>query len=557
MKPIQPLVDLQAIDLAIGGQPILRQVSLKVYPKEIVAMVGESGSGKSITALSLLGLLPKNTQLQAAKMDFDGKDLRRCTPKDWQQLRGRSIGMIFQEPQSSLNPSMRCGTQLLEVLQHHQSLSKATQIAAVYAALKEVQLEQVERIFKSYPHELSGGQKQRIMIAMALLCKPQLLIADEPTTALDVTVQKEIIALLQQLQKRHGMSILFISHDLALVGQLADRVVVLYQGQVVEENTAVELFEHPQHPYTKGLLFARPSAKVRWKTLPTFEDYHKGAYRPEIVSTKMREKKQQVLYQQTPLLTVKGLVKHYDRKRLLRPLQRFTAIEQMDFSLYPGETLGLVGESGCGKSTLAKALIFLDPPSLGEIRYLGKRIHNPTTNELKQLRRDIQFIFQDPFAALHPLKSIGNAIVEVLEVHRIKKNYEQLDYAHQLLEQVGLSGDFFERYPHELSGGQRQRVVIARALATAPKILICDESVAALDISVQAQVLNLLNRLKKELGLSYLFISHDLSVVKYMSDRVMVMERGKLVELQEADALYAHPKHPYTQKLIDAIPQLS
>ena len=427
----------------------------------------------------------------------------------------------------------------------------------MYAALKEVQLEQVERIFKSYPHELSGGQKQRIMIAMALLCKPQLLIADEPTTALDVTVQKEIIALLQQLQKRHGMSILFISHDLALVRQLADRVVVLYQGQVVEENTAVELFEHPQHPYTKGLLFARPSAKVRWKTLPTLEDYQKGAYRPEIVSTKMREKKQQVLYQQTPLLTVKGLVKHYDRKRLLRPLQRFTAIEQMDFSLYPGETLGLVGESGCGKSTLAKALIFLDPPSLGEIRYLGKRIHNPTTNELKQLRRDIQFIFQDPFAALHPLKSIGNAIVEVLEVHRIKKTYEQLDYAHQLLEQVGLSGDFFERYPHELSGGQRQRVVIARALATAPKILICDESVAALDISVQAQVLNLLNRLKKELGLSYLFISHDLSVVKYMSDRVMVMEQGKLVELQEADALYAHPKHPYTQKLIDAIPQLS
>ncbi|MDB4159720.1 ABC transporter ATP-binding protein [Flavobacteriaceae bacterium] len=552
-----PLIDLKNLTLRIGNATILNNISFKIGTQEIVSLVGESGSGKSITALSLLGLQPDKSIIKANRMVFNGINIRELTSKNWQKIRGKSIGMVFQEPQSSLNPSMRCGKQLQEVLQKHTSLSKNEQKQTIREMLAEVQLTDTKRILTSYPHQLSGGQKQRIMIAMALLCKPKLLIADEPTTALDVTVQKEIIQLLKNLQQKYKMSILFISHDLALVKQLADRVFVMYQGQIVEEGETKSLFKIPQHPYTKGLLFARPKTEIRLKRLPTLADYQSGEFQPTIISSEERQKVHLKLYKKTPILEVKGLEKIYKKRSWRGVNQEFKAVRSLDFSIYPGETLGLVGESGCGKSTLAKALIYLDPPSKGSIKFEGKPIVK-SSRALRKLRKEVQFIFQDPYAALHPLKTIGNAISEVLHVHQITTTpQEQLKRCQELLNQVGLSDAYSKRYPHELSGGQRQRAVIARALATEPKLLICDESVAALDISVQAQVLNLLNDLKKELGLSYLFISHDLAVVKYMSDRVMVMEHGQLQELQEADKLYAKPQHTYTKKLIDAIPVLN
>ena len=547
------LIEIKNLSLHIGNAQILKTISFKIGEQEIVSLVGESGSGKSITALSLLGLQPKKAEIEADKMVFDGIDIPKLSSKNWQQLRGKSIGMIFQEPQSSLNPSMRCGKQLQEVLKQHTTTSEKEQKKLIIEVLKEVQLSDTDRILMSYPHQLSGGQKQRIMIAMALLCKPKLLIADEPTTALDVTVQKEIIQLLKALQKKYQMSILFISHDLALVKQLADKVFVMYQGEIVEEGTTATIFKHP---YTKGLLFARPKTEVRLERLPTLADYQSGDFKPVTLSTKERQKQHLELYKKSPLLEVKGLEKIYSKKTWRGVKQEFKAIHSLNFSLFPGETLGLVGESGCGKSTLAKALIYLDPPSQGSIFYEGKPIVQ-STQALRKLRKEIQFIFQDPYAALHPQKTIGNTIIEVLDVHKIATSPEaQFKRGKELLNQVGLNELFLDRYPHELSGGQRQRAVIARALATEPKLIICDESVAALDISVQAQVLNLLNKLKKELNLSYLFISHDLAVVKYMSDRVMVMEKGHLIELQEADQLYTHPKNAYTQKLIEAIPVL-
>jgi peptide/nickel transport system ATP-binding protein len=460
--------------------------------------------------------------------------------------------MIFQEPQSSLNPSIRCGAQLLEVLQQHTSLSKKAQKAKITEALLEVQLSAPERIFNSYPHEISGGQKQRVMIAMALLCRPQLLIADEPTTALDVTVQKDIIELLKRLQKKRNMSVLFISHDLALVKKLADRVMVMYQGKIIEENTSLGLFTQPIAPYTKGLLFARPSTKKRLFPLPTLKDYQEGSFETHSQSSEERTNKHNKIYNQPPLLEIKGIEKVYQKRSgFFRKVVFFQAVAPLSFSLYPKETLGLVGESGCGKSTLARAIIQLDPPSDGKVFFRGAEVNPSDKKMMHYIRQKIQFVFQDPYASLHPLKSIGNAIQEVLEYYSKENSHTRTI---ELLEQVGLPSSFYSRFPHELSGGQRQRVVIARALATDPEVLICDESVAALDISVQAQVLNLLNHLKEVLGLSYLFISHDLAVVKYMSDRVMVMQEGKLVELQEADALYLKPQNSYTKKLIAAIP---
>lgn len=550
-----PLVEIKNVSLQIGGTAILKNISFSIGSDEIVSIVGESGSGKSITALSLIGLQPKQSTLDASKMLFDGIPLNTLSPKDWYSIRGNRIGMIFQEPQSSLNPSMRCGKQLLEVLKTHTSLSSTDRKITLINVLKEVQLLDYHRILKSYPHQLSGGQKQRIMIAMALLCKPKLLIADEPTTALDVTVQKEIIQLLKNLQQKFRMSVLFISHDLALVRQLADRVLVMYQGTIVESGNAKAIFQEPQHPYTQGLLNARPKMEQRLKHLPTLSDFQKGSFKPVTVSSLERKKRHQKIYQKEPLLQVQSLEKIYAKKNLLGTQNSFQALHQLDFELYPGETLGLVGESGCGKSTLAKTLIYLTPPTHGKILYKGKAIQYRNRKALRELRKEVQFIFQDPFAALHPYKTIGKALVEVLTVHQISQGFQaQQERSYQLLEQVGLEISIYNRYPHELSGGQRQRAVIARALASEPELLICDESVAALDISVQAQVLNLLNDLKEQLGLSFLFISHDLSVVKFMSDRVMVMQAGKLVELQEADALYLNPKSPYTQKLIQAIP---
>jgi len=550
------LIEIRNASLTLGDASILKKVSICVDKEEIVALVGESGSGKSITALTLLGLQPLQSKITAEKLTFDQKNILALSPKEWETIRGKEIGMVFQEPQSSLNPTLRCGKQLLEVLQKHSSLSRKAQLEKINTLLHEVQLQDTDRILKSYPHQLSGGQKQRVMIAMALLCNPKLLIADEPTTALDVTVQKEILHLLRRLQQKYKMSVLFISHDLALVKNLANRVYVMHQGKVVESGLASTLFKKPKHPYTAGLIAARPDANTRPERLLTLADFEKKTTRQPLISALQRATYHTLLYQQPPLLEIKGFEKTYIKKHWGKANESFRAVDKIDFSLYPGEVLGLVGESGCGKSSLAKSMVFLDPPTQGTLLYKGQTIDPKNQESLVRLRKDIQFIFQDPYSALHPLKTVGAAIEEVLHVHRptVSKKEHSLQ-CYQLLDQVGLDTPFYHRYPHELSGGQRQRVVIARALATDPKILICDESVAALDISIQAQVLNLLNDLKDQFKLSYLFISHDLAVVKYMADRIMVMEQGRLVEIQEADALYRYPKKAYTKKLIAAIPE--
>ncbi len=553
-KEKKTLVEVENASLYIGKNKILKNLSFKIYTKEIVAIVGESGSGKSMTALSLIGLQPKQAIINATQMIFDNQNLMTFNSKDWQKNRGNTLGIVFQEPQSSLNPSIRCGKQLFEVLQIHRQLKIKQKEELVKKYLIDVQLNDYKRILKSYPHELSGGQKQRVMIAMALLCNPKLLIADEPTTALDVTVQKEIMELLKSLQKKYEMSILFISHNLAIVKQLADRVLVMHEGRIVESENSNVLFQNPKHNYTKGLMFARPEIGVRLERLPTIKDYSNSMFKPKKTSLSKRLEKHNELYAQKPLIEIKDFEKNYFNNNWFRGKSIFKALHQTSFSLYPGETLGLVGESGCGKSTLAKTIVYLDPATSGEFFWQGVKVAFNNKNHIDQLRKDVQLIFQDPYSALHPYKTVGRALEEVLFVHSSKSNIDYSQRVIELLLKVGLDSEYRNRYPHELSGGQCQRAVIARALAVEPKVLICDESVAALDISVQAQVLNLLNDLKRDLGLSYIFISHDLAVVKYMSDRIMVMQNGSLVELQEADKLYKNPKNAYTKKLIDAIP---
>ena len=551
------LLSIDHLSLSIGGNPILKDINLRVEPNEIVALVGESGSGKSVTAQAIMGLLPKKqTHIDNGQISFNNQNLLELSSTEWEQLRGNDLGMIFQEPQSSLNPSMRCGEQIEEVGRKHLSknLSKKALKEKVLAALAQVQLPHPERIYAAYPHQLSGGQKQRIMIAMALFCAPKLLIADEPTTALDVLVQKDIIELIKSLQDEHQMSMLFISHDLSLVANLADRIAVMQAGEIVEYASTKELFKHPQHPYTKGLLNARPPKNKRLQALPTLKDFSQGDFIPQMVDKKERAQKHKSLYKQAPLLRVKQLEKSYLNPSLIGKKQAPTvALKDIFFDLYPGETLGLVGASGCGKSTLAKALVFLDPANRGEVFWKGELIKKEKQQQIKQLRKDIQFIFQDPYAALHPLKTIAAAIDEVLTVHTSFTPLERSERITALLTQVGLSAEFRERYPHQLSGGQRQRVVIARALAVEPKVLLCDESVAALDISVQAQVLNLLNHLKKELKLSFLFVSHDLNVVKHMADRIIVMHQGCIVEENEADTLYHNPQTAFSKALLAAV----
>jgi peptide/nickel transport system ATP-binding protein len=555
----KPLLSLEKLSLALSGKTILHDISFNLNSNEILAVVGESGSGKSVTAQAIMGLLPpKKTQVKKGSIQFDGKNLLTQTSSDWQQLRGKEIGMIFQEPQSSLNPSMRCGKQVAEMGRQHffPSLPKKELKEKVLSAFEEVQLPDPERVFNAYPHQLSGGQKQRVMIAMALLCQPKLLIADEPTTALDILVQQDIIQLIKHLQKQNNMSVLFISHDLSLVANLADTIAVMQEGKLVEIGETKEIFASPKHPYTQGLLGARPPTSQRVKWLPTLADFNKNTYHPQPILTEERSLIHKDIYAQTPILSVKGVVKNYTATGgLFGKAKETTALKNISFDLFPGETLGLVGASGCGKSTLAKALVFLDPPSAGDIYWEGKRIDPSNKKQINQLRKDVQFIFQDPYAALHPLKQLGTAIEEVLLVHTNLRQHEREKRCLELLVQVGLSADFVSRYPHELSGGQRQRVVIARALAVEPKVLLCDESVAALDISVQAQVLNLLNELKDKLQLSYLFISHDLAVVKHMADKIIVMHEGIIVEENEADALYQAPQTNFSKKLLEAIPE--
>lgn len=553
------LLEVKGLSLKIDTETVVKSIDFEVPQNQITALVGASGSGKSLTALSLMNIQPKVVQIQCEKLLFDGDNLLLKTPKEWESIRSNTLGMIFQEPQSSLNPSMPCGRQVKEALLQHQTLTDKAAKEQVIQAFENVQLPDPERIYTAYPHQISGGQKQRVMIAMALINNPKLLIADEPTTALDVTVQKEIIALLKKLQQQHRMSVLFISHDLELVRVFADRVLVMQDGEIVESGACESVFNNPKNPYTQGLINARPPTNKRPERLPTIHDFiHKTV--PTKNSTKaQRQKRHQALYAQPPLLDVKEVEKRYVLEApFWKKKPTLQAVKPMSFALYPGETLGLVGESGCGKSTLARALLYLEPPSSGTILFEGQALHELEKKEVKSLRKKIQYIFQDPFSALHPLKKIGPAIEEVIRWHFPQKtSIEIRNRSFELLEQVGLTEAFHQRYPHEMSGGQRQRAVIARALATEPLLIICDEAVAALDISVQAQVINLLKRLQKELGIAYLFISHDLSVVKYLADRIMVMNQGKLEELQEADALYAKPQKAYTKKLIAARPSKS
>ncbi|REG89256.1 ABC transporter ATP-binding protein [Winogradskyella sediminis] len=537
---------------------IINNISYQIETNEIVAVVGESGSGKSISSLALMGLLPKQiSKITSGSILFEDKNLVELSEKEFEAIRGNDIAMIFQEPMSSLNPSMRCGKQVEEILQQHFKLSTSEIKSEVLHLFEKVKLPNPKRIYKAYPHEISGGQKQRVMIAMAIACKPKLLIADEPTTALDVTVQKEILELLKTIQTETKMSVLFISHDLSLVSELADRVLVMYRGEIVEQGNTDTIFNHPEHNYTKALIGARPSTEFRLKQLPTISDFMTDNVNKTIVTDTERAEHHKNLYTQDALLEVIDVGKTYFSKTgWFSKDQEFKAVDGVSFKVFPGETLGLVGESGCGKSTLGNAILQLDKATSGHILYKGKDITKLRRSEMREIRKDIQIIFQDPFASLNPRLTVGNAIIEPMIVHNIgSSNTARKEKVITILEKVGLDASAYNRYPHEFSGGQRQRIGIARTIALEPQLIVCDESVSALDISVQAQVLNLLNDLKSQFGFTYIFISHDLAVVKYMADQLLVMNRGKIEEIGEADLIYASPKQAYTKKLIHAIPK--
>ena len=534
---------------------VVKKISFDLGVNKILGIVGESGSGKSVTSLAILGLLSKNAILEG-EIFFNEKNLVGLSSKEFEKIRGKKIGMIFQEPMSSLNPTITCGKQVYEVLKQHTDLNKNEIFKEVIALFEKVKLPLPDRIFKAYPHQLSGGQKQRVMIAMAIACKPDLLIADEPTTALDVSVQKEIIALLKELQVENKMSVLFISHDLPLVSEIADNVIVIYEGAIIEQGKTKDIFRTPQKQYTKGLINSKPSLSKRFKKLPTVSDFIEKNTFPEIYSTLERNQFHQKLYDAKPLLEIVNLKKYFESRKGFSKNTTIKAVDDVSFKLYEGETLGLVGESGCGKTTLGRSILHLEEITSGKIFYKGKDITVLSKPELVNLRKEIQIIFQDPFSSLNPRISIGNAIIEPMTVHKILPSYtDRKLYVLDLLKKVGLEEDHFNRYPHEFSGGQRQRIGIARAIALNPKIIICDESVSALDVSVQAQVLNLLNELKKVFNFSYIFISHDLSVVKFMSDQLIVMNQGKIEEINDSDEIYSAPKSSYTKNLIASIPK--
>ena len=505
-------------------------------------------------------LLDSKAQI-SGKISFNdqGKelDLLGLDEKALCELRGNKIAMVFQEPMTSLNPVYTCGNQVAEAIIKHQNCSKTSAKAKTLELFEKVLLPDPERMWSSYPHQLSGGQKQRVMIAMAISCSPDLLIADEPTTALDVTVQKEILALLASLQKELNMALIFISHDLAVVSQVCKNVAVLLKGDLVEYGEAEEIFSKPKHAYTKGLLACRPPVDRYYKKLPTVSDFT-AVEQKDVASflKSLEEPKPDFKSEAKPILEVKNLSTVYPGKKNFfgKPTSYLTAVDQVSFNLYPGEVLGLVGESGCGKSTLGRSIIRLQDADAGEVLYNGENLLSLSAGQMRKRRKDIQIIFQDPYSSLNPRMTVGKAIEEPLAVHNILSRKDRKQKVLGLLQQVGLEPEHYNRYPHEFSGGQRQRVGIARALALEPKLIICDESVSALDVSVQAQVLNLLNELKERYGLSLIFISHDLSVVKYMSDRIMVMQKGKIVEEGKPNEIYRNPKEQYTATLIESIP---
>ena len=551
-------------------------IDLDVLAGKTLGLVGESGSGKSVSSLAVMRLLnEKLSRIEADSIQIEGKEIKDFSESQMAEVRGKRIAMIFQEPMTSLNPVYKCGYQVSEmILQHEESAfrpvdrlkeRRAEATKRVISLFKQVMLPRPEAIYDSYPHELSGGQKQRVMIAMAIACNPKLLIADEPTTALDVTVQLEILKLLRKLQAETGMGMIFITHDLGVVAEIADDVAVMHDGEILERGTVQEILNHPKHPYTQGLLACSPPMDIRLKRLPIVKEFLDGQWqggKQQIlndlqITAEERQNHLKQLYSQPPLLKVEGLKTWYPLRKgvFSRVYDHVKAVDEVNLEVYEGETLGLVGESGCGKTTLGRSILRLVEPTGGKVWFDGIDVTSLKGKDLRDFRKQAQIVFQDPYSSLNPRITIGEAIAEPLQVHDIERDKKKCRaLVCDLLEQVGLQAAHYDRYPHEFSGGQRQRICIARALAVNPRLVICDESVSALDVSVQAQVLNLLNRLKEERHLTYIFISHDLSVVRFMSDRVVVMYNGKPVEINEADALFEHPQNAYTQKLIDALP---
>lgn len=556
------LLSVKKLSISFNSNNVLSKavnsISFDVYENEIVGVIGESGSGKSVTALSLMRLIQFSEKTKfSGTVTYKGMDIKELSEKEIQSVRGREIAMVFQEPMSALNPSMTCGSQVREILLHHDVVNKKDLNDEVLRLFNSVKIPDAHMAVQKYPHELSGGQQQRVMIAMAIACKPKILIADEPTTALDVTVQKEIIALLSSIQKETKMSIIFISHDLALVSEISNRILVMYKGRIIENGDTNTVLKTPKEPYTKALISAKPKTGKRLKKLPTIKDILSGSNKLEIITKKEREKRHKKIYNSPPILRVENLEKiYFKRYGLFSGKTSFKAIDNVSFKLFEGETLGLVGESGCGKSSLGSAILQLNRATSGSVFYKGKNLHKLSKKDLRHLRKEIQIIFQDPLASLNPRLTIGKAIIEPMVVHKLYDNYScRKSKALDILEKVGIDKNSFDRYPHEFSGGQRQRIVIARTIAVEPKLIICDESVSALDLSVQAQVLNLLNSLKEDFKFTYIFISHDLAVVKHMSDKILVMNNGRIEEQGDADEVYKNPKQKYTKRLISAIPK--
>lgn len=550
-------------------------ISFSVGSGEVLGIVGESGSGKSVTALSIMKLLPGSAKITGGKMFYqkqgkESADLLKMPQKEMQKYRGGEMAMIFQEPMTSLNPVLTCGSQVAEAIVLHLKISKKEARKRTLQLFEKVKLPLPERIFDSYPHQLSGGQKQRVMIAMAISCNPSVLIADEPTTALDVTVQASILELIKQLQKETGMSVLFISHDLGVVSEIADRVAVMYKGKIVEQGSVRNIFLHPQHPYTKGLLACRPQTDMKIKRLPVISDFmieHENGQVEEIKISVSNALAGNVLSamdrknnfdKAEPVLKIQHLKTYFPVKKGVfgKTTGYIKAVDDVSLEVYPGETLGLAGESGCGKTTLGRSILKLIEPDSGKIFFNGKELTALDSREMRLYRKELQIIFQDPYSTLNPRMNIGKAVMEPMKVHGLYGDETgRKKKAAELFSLVGLNEKQFNRYPHEFSGGQRQRICIARALALNPKFIICDEAVSALDVSVQAQVLNLLNELKKEFQFSYIFISHDLAIVKFMSDRIAIMNNGKIEEMADADEIYNNPKTDYTKRLIAAIPK--
>ncbi len=566
-----PLLEIKNLSLDFNTESgfvnALKNISFSVRRGEVVALVGESGSGKSVTSLSILQLLATPPAKYTAGEIFFSEDgnepinLLKRNQHEMQDIRGNKIAMIFQEPMTSLNPVLTCGDQVMEAILQHKKISKTQAKQESINWFEKVKLPNPEAVFSRYPHQLSGGQKQRVMIAIAMCCEPSLLICDEPTTALDVTVQKTILQLIKELQQQSNMGVIFITHDLGVVAEIADLAIVMYKGEIVEQNTVKEIFVNAQHPYTQALLACRPMNHERGKRLPVVSDFlnptdHSRQTRVETQKTKNTTMDRGL--SSVVLLTAEHLSVHFPTKKTLfgKAISFIKAVDDVSFEVHKGETLGLVGESGCGKTTLGRTLLRLIEPTAGKIIYNGIDLTAKKRDDLRSLRKEVQIIFQDPYSSLNPRLTIGSAIAEPMKVHGIiATDKQRKDKVTELLEKVNLKAEHFNRYPHEFSGGQRQRIVIARALALNPSFIVCDDSVSALDVSVQAQVLNLLNDLKKEFGFTVIFISHDLSVVRYISDRIMVMNKGKIEESGPADAIYYNPQSDYTKSLIASIPK--